>query len=81
MAQSRKNPSWYVPEDVDPLLEMLKVYDRIIQDLQALDTEMLIATGLSQEPYMQSRFYYRLKNHCRFLERIGINYERVASYD
>lgn len=77
VAQSRKNPSWYVREEADPLLEMLEVYDRIIQDLQALDSEMLIATGLSQEPYVQSQFYYRLKNHCRFLERLGISYVRV----
>ena len=58
---------------------MLKVYDEIINDL--LDwpnTEILIATGLSQKPYDKIKFYYRLKDHESFLNLLGINYCTVA---
>lgn len=75
--QSKRNPTWYVQEEADPVLEMLQVYDYILRDLQAMNAEILIATGLSQEPFMQSQFYYRLKNHEEFLGRLGINYIKV----
>ena len=73
------NPDWYINENDDPILEMLKVYDEIINDL--LDwpnTEILIATGLSQKPYDKIKFYYRLKDHESFLNLLGINYCTVA---
>ena len=48
---------WYINENDDPILEMLKVYDEIINDL--LDwpnTEILIATGLSQKHMTKLNF-------------------------
>ena len=73
-----KNPSWYINENFDPILEMLIVYDRLISDLiKQSNSELIIATGLSQKPYTHLKFYYRLKDHKDFLNDIGINYLNV----
>lgn len=70
-----KNPSWYVGYDDDPVLEMLKVYDKILEDLLNWpNTEIIVATGLSQQPYKESKFYYRLKDHSSFLKKIGVEF-------
>ena len=74
-----KNPSWYIENNQDPMLEMLVVYDKLIGDLLSdLDTEIIIATGLSQRPYTHLKFYYRLKDHKTFLDNIGIKYSEVT---
>ena len=71
-----QNPSWYVGKDEDPFMEMVRVYDRILLDLLSLpNTELIIATGLSQKPYEKLKFYYRLKDHRAFLEVLGIDFK------
>ncbi len=73
-----KNPSWYIDKDEDPFLEMLKVYDNLLTDLFVLpNTEIIVATGLSQKPYEQLKFYYRLKDHALFLKMVGVEYTDV----
>ena len=37
-------------------------------------SELIIATGLSQKPYDQNKFYYRLKDHKDFLNSLGIKF-------
>ena len=59
---------------------MLEVYDQIIGDYLELSknkNQLLISTGLSQVPYNMVKFYYRLKNHQLFLNKIGINFLKV----
>lgn len=74
-SQKLKNPEWYVKDNFDPMLEMLIVYDRFIGELiKESNSEIIIATGLSQKPYSNLKFYYRLKHHKNFLDNIGINY-------
>lgn len=74
-----KNPDWYIDKSEDPMLEMLIVYDNLIGDMVSeKDTEIIIATGLSQKPYTHLKFYYRLKDHKAFLDNIGINYLEVS---
>jgi len=74
-----KNPTWYIKEEVDPFLEMLKVYDEILSDLLELsNTEIIVATGLSQKPYEQLKFYYRIKDHASFLNRVGVEFTDVV---
>jgi len=78
-APELKNPAWYVEESADPILEMLKIYDDIILDLLDLPaTEIIIATGLSQKPYEELKFYYRLIDHKGFLTAIGIDFVDVT---
>ncbi|MBH98694.1 MAG: hypothetical protein CMM56_09640 [Rhodospirillaceae bacterium] len=73
-----KNPEWYVDESDDPFLEMLFVYDSMLQDIRKIpDTEIIVATGLSQKPYEKLKFYYRLKNHEEFLNDIGVSFSKV----
>jgi hypothetical protein len=73
-----RNPGWYIPEDEDPFEDMLKIYEIIIGDYLSLkDSDLIIATGLSQKPYDKIEYYYRLKNHSAFLDYIGIKYRSI----
>lgn len=73
-----KNPAWLIGKDDDPFFEMLKVYDEMLLDLLDLpNTEVIVATGLSQRPYEQLKFYYRLKDHASFLEKVGVEFSEV----
>jgi hypothetical protein len=73
-----QNPRWYIDNNVDPVLEMLKVYDNLLRDLLGLaNTEIIVATGLSQKPYEQLKCYYRLRNHKDFLNMVGIKFRNV----
>lgn len=69
------NPDWYIASDKDPILEMLKVYDSMLSDIFNLtNTEIIIATGLSQKPYEKLKFYYRLVDHKSFLKNIDVDF-------
>lgn len=74
-----KNPTWYIDKNYDPIKEMLKVYDQMLLNLIEIpNTAVIIATGLSQKPYENLKFYYRLKDHSLFLKKIGISFKSVA---
>jgi len=67
------NPDWYIAKNNDPLLEMLMVYDQILSDyIGAEGFELIVATGLSQKPFEELKFYYRLRDHKSFLNELGI---------
>ena len=71
-----ENPSWY--ESGDPIGFALKYYDEIIGNVLDLSgAETLLATGLSQIPYENPIYYYRLKDHDSFIRKIGITYSAV----
>lgn len=73
------NPAWYLPAGEDPFLDMLKVYDRVLTELFATnDASLIVATGLTQQPYERTEFYWRLQNHAEFLARLGLGDGRVA---
>ena len=75
-----KNPNWYIKPSSDPIEDMLLIYDKIIGDYVKLSknsTQLIIATGLSQVPYHEVKFYWRLKNHISFLNKIGIKFSKV----
>ena len=73
------NPDWYVLGDRDPFGEMLKEYDQILGDVLAIKgSEVLIATGLTQQPVEKPVFYYRLRDHEKFLSRLGLRYVKVS---
>ena len=68
-----KNPEWYCPKGYDPLIHILSEYDKQIEKLLKLkDVKIIIATGLHQQPHEQLTFYWRLKEHMKFAEKIGI---------
>jgi hypothetical protein len=75
-----RNPSWYVAQSADPVLDMLRVYDAMLGDYIAMFDEgsrLIVATGLTQMPYGQVKFYYRLKDHGEFLSQLGISFANV----
>jgi hypothetical protein len=49
----------------------------LIKDYLEMEGEVIIATGLSQKPYERTKFYYRLKDHRKFLKNIGIEFLKV----
>ena len=74
-----RNPDWYVAPNVDPLLEVYEVYDRILGRVrkQFPAARVMIATGLHQDPHGEGTYYWRLRKHGHFLERIGVPFVRV----
>ena len=68
-----KNPHWYCPNEFDPLIEILSEYDYQIGELLKMkDVKLIVATGLHQQPHEYLTFYWRLKEHLKFLEMIGV---------
>jgi len=68
-----KNPDWYCPKGYDPLIQILSEYDYQIGEILKLkDIKLVIATGLHQQPHEHLTFYWRLKEHVKFAEMIGI---------
>ena len=63
--------------DLDPLLDCIEVYDFIIGRLLKLKSPIIFATALSQIPYIKLKYYYRLKNHEKFLKDQDIKFKKV----
>lgn len=73
-----KNPVNYIDPADDPIYEMLRLYDVILKEMLKNERyELLIATALSQKPYDRVKYYYRLKNHANFLNKLGIRHKKV----
>src|SRR5438876_66026 len=74
-----RNPPWYLPAGMDPVLEVYRLYDRVVAECLALEPSMrvMIATGLHQDPVDEPVFYWRLRDHAAFLAAIGCEFERV----
>ena len=72
----KTNPNWYCPVYEDPLLDVYKVYDKILENLLKRNKtfRILIASGLSQEPTEYPTYYWRLKNHSEFLTKLKIKF-------
>ena len=76
--KKNSNPSWYINPNSDPIRDALLVYEKILNDyFDEKNTELIIATGLTQVPYDRTKFYYRLKNHQIFFEKLGFKIEGV----
>tara|TARA_B100002019_G_scaffold137251_1_gene118264 strand:- start:31595 stop:32878 length:1284 start_codon:yes stop_codon:yes gene_type:complete len=70
---SVKNSQSYIDIKDDPISDAIKVYDRIIINLlDNSDEKLILATGLRQVPIDKQEIYYRLKNHQRFLNALGL---------
>jgi hypothetical protein len=75
---NQKNPSWYIKDTEDPVLEILSCYDEILGRLMKLNVRLFIATGLHQKPHKHLTYYWRIKQHASFLKQIGVdNYTEV----
>ena len=68
-----RNSSDYISQKDDPILDTIKLYNKIIFDLlEKFDEKFLFATGLRQIPVEKKIVYYRLKRHKVFLANLGI---------
>ena len=73
-----RNPDWYVAPELDPISEMLDVYDLVVRDYLAMTgVDVIVATGLSQTPYDRVKFYWRLRDHADLLRTVGIRFKQV----
>ena len=73
-----RNPDWYVKKGLDPLLDILELYDKILEDLLKIpNTRLMISVGMRQIPYEKNTYYWRLKNHTDFLKKLGISFRSV----
>lgn len=76
----QSNPSWYVKPGEDPVRDVYQLYDAILGDIIRVvpDSRIMLATALHQDPYPVTKFYYRLKNHGAFLDKMGIKFASVS---
>ena len=73
-----QNKSEYINKDDDPIIDALKIYDKIIFDLLGkFDERFIFATALRQVPVNKKIIYYRLKSHEKFLTALGIENFKV----
>lgn len=74
-----RNPEWYVPEGVDPLLDVYALYDDILGRVLAAfpTTRIMLATGLHQDPHHALTYYWRLRDHAAFLNAIQVPFQQV----
>jgi hypothetical protein len=75
------NPSWYINEKHDPLLDVYTAYDKILGTLcdEISEVRIMIATGLHQDPHIDLTYYWRIKNHDLFLKKIGVFADEVSA--
>jgi hypothetical protein len=74
-----RNPPWYLGDGIDPVLEIYRLYDRVLADCLALEPRprLMLATGLHQDPVDEPVFYWRLRDHAGFLSSIGCAFSGV----
>jgi hypothetical protein len=77
----RRNPDWYVKPGADPLLDVYRLYDRILADVQRLpgSPRIMLATGLHQDPHPVEQYYYRLKHHAQFLRKLELPFVSIEA--
>ena len=73
-----KNPEWYISSKIDPILEALIFYNKIISIYKKNNFKIILSTGLQQVPYKEKQFYYRLSRlssslNFRYLFFLKIN--------
>jgi hypothetical protein len=73
------NPEWLIRRDHDPIIDVYRLYDDVVAKILAASRHrrVVIATGLHQDPYPETLFYWRLLDHDRFLREIDVAFERV----
>jgi len=73
---AQRNPAWYAPQGVDPVLEAYKIYDAILGTVRSAfpRARLMLATGLHQVPHPEVTYYWRLRDHEAFLRSIGVQF-------
>lgn len=74
-----RNPSWYMEDKIDPIVEMLIFYNKILKSYEKDGYEIILMTGLQQIPYTSVNYYYRLINHKNFFNFLGIKIKNILT--
>ena len=62
----------------DPIYDSLFYYDILLNDyIHNRSFDLIVYTGLTQTPNKEPVYYYRLKNHKKFLDMFDIKYKDV----
>ena len=78
LEQNNSNPLWYIDSKYDPMEDLLEVYDKILEyHLKLNNYKLIVMTGLSQVKYDSNKFYYRLLNHHKFINLLGIKFSNI----
>jgi hypothetical protein len=69
-----RNPDWYIDKGQDPVADVYMLYDSLLGRVRSAfpEARIMLATGLHQDPHSELQYYWRLKEHHAFLNRIGI---------
>ncbi len=73
----KKNPDWYIDSKHDPIKDALITFDKIFEYYLNSNEKLFIATALSQSPANKPVFYYRLKDHKKFLNKFNIHPKEI----
>jgi hypothetical protein len=75
----RRNPDWYIRPGLDPVREVLELYDSIVATIRRRfpNVRLMLATGLHQDPHEKVTYYWRLRQHADFLRKIGVPFATV----
>ena len=76
-SENLNNPSWYIKSEDDPFLDVLKLYDYILGEVFNSNDDILVSTGLTQVPYPETTYYWRIKEHVKFLNRLNVQHTNV----
>ena len=49
------------------IFDVYSFYDQILSDYLKTNHSILIATGLTQNPFIEKEYYYRLNDHKNFI--------------
>lgn len=74
-----ENPSWYIEAHEDPLKEVLFLYNNVIKNVKQKCDKLIVLTGLSQEPYPYSKFYYRVSSLNKLFADFDIPHASVSA--
>ena len=75
-----KNPEWFYKSGIDPLEEVYKLYDYMLGEIvNSVDdnTRIMLMTALSQEAHDRLSIYYRLNDHAKHLDELGVPYTDI----
>ncbi len=75
----RRNPGWYIKPGLDPVREVLELYDDMLGTVlrEFPNARVMLATGLHQDPHEKMTYYWRLRRHDDFLRKIGVPFASV----
>lgn len=75
---TQTNPKWYINPKRDVIIPALQIYDSLLGELLVdKNAKVIICTGLQQVATDEPIYYWRLKDHAKFLSHFNINFDSV----